>query len=109
MSKAPTISRRRKARAQISKEDLLTQLKRCEELLERHGVSVEDELEGGVMETGGGRGMSVKEESRSPESVATDNMGKLIIERGHSRYIENDLWSELGEEVRLRLSIVVRF
>jgi hypothetical protein len=53
--------------------------------------------EGGVRE----RGVMTKEESMSPESVATDNMGKLIIERGHSRYVENDLWSELGDEVSL--------
>lgn len=38
------------------------------------------------------------DDSRSPESVA--DIGKLIIEPGHSRYFENDLWSELGDEVR---------
>lgn len=40
------------------------------------------------------------DESRTLESITAD-VGKLIIERGHSRYIENELWSELGDEVRL--------
>jgi hypothetical protein len=79
--------------------------------LERHGVRVEDELEvqnskpleqrTETTSPGDSRSLTL-EESRSPESVA--DIGKLIIEGGHSRYIENDLWSELGDEVRSRSS-----
>jgi hypothetical protein len=123
---------------------LLARLRRCEVLLERCGVRVGKEGEGGmggmgmsgleggglegreqwgevargemgdgqgrggtgIMGEGGGWEMGVMgergamlEEERSPESVGKE-IGKLIIERGHSRFIENDLWSELGDEVR---------
>jgi len=75
----------------------LARLKRCEELLESHGVKVEDEVE--TQRSIDEQMMQSPDDSRSPESAA--DIGKLIIERGHSRYFENDLWSELGDEVRL--------
>jgi hypothetical protein len=95
VTKAPSLPRRR--RAQISKGDLLARLRRCEELLESHGVKVEDEAE--TQRPVDEQMVHSPDDSRSPESAA--DVGKLIIERGHSRYFENDLWSELGDEVRL--------
>jgi hypothetical protein len=94
ITKAPTVPRRRKG--QISKGDLLARLRRCEELLKSHGVKVEDEVE--AQEPIDQQMVISPDDSRSPESAA--NIGKLIIERGHSRYIENEIWSELGDEVR---------
>jgi len=75
----------------------LARLRRCEELLESYGVKVEDEVE--AQRPVDQQMVHSADESRSPEPTA--DIGKLIIERGHSRYIENDLWSEIGEEVRV--------
>lgn len=94
ITKAPTGPRRR--RVQVSKGDLLARLRRYEELLESHGVKIEDEVE--AQRPIDQQMVLSPDDVRSPES--TVDIGKLIIERGHSRYIENDLWSELGDEVR---------
>ncbi len=92
--KAPAGPRRR--REQISNGDLLARLRRCEALLASHGVKVGDEVE--AQRPISQQMVHSPHDSRSPESAA--DIGKLVIERGHSRYIENDLWSELGDEVR---------
>ena len=100
ITKASSGPRRR--RAQVSKGDLLARLRRCEELLESHGVKVEDEVE--AQRPVDQQMVHSADDSRSPEPTA--DIGKLIIERGHSRYIENDLWSEIGEEVRVFFNFV---
>jgi hypothetical protein len=102
IAKAPTLPRRRKA--QISKGDLLARLRRCEELLEIHGVKVEDEIE--APRPTDQHMTHSTDDSRSPESTA--DIGKLVIERGHSRYFENDLWSDLGDEVRFLICYVTQ-
>jgi hypothetical protein len=102
ITKAPTLPRRR--RAEISKGDLLARLRRCEGLLKSHGVKVEDEIDD--QKTMGQQMAHSPGDSRSPKSTA--DIGKLIIERGHSRYIENDLWSELGDEVRFSSPVALK-
>jgi hypothetical protein len=78
----------------------LARLRRCEELLENHGVKVDDDIE--ALRPIDNQMMHQPDDSKSPETTA--DIGKLFIERGQSRYFENDLWSELGDEVRFPIS-----
>jgi len=103
ITKASTGPRRR--RVQVSRGDLLARLRRCEELLESHGVKIEDEVE--AQRPIDQQMVLSPDDAGSPES--TVDIGKLIIERGHSRYIENDLWSELGDEVRILGFVTSKF
>ncbi|KAH8809020.1 hypothetical protein F5884DRAFT_390978 [Xylogone sp. PMI_703] len=99
VSKGPTSARERKARANpIFKEDIRSRLQRCEELLKKAGIDVDSEvgqspvarIERSLDSISAGLG----------ESVAASETGKLIVEKGHSRYIENNLWTGLNEELQ---------
>ena len=84
---------RRKAKTLAAKEDqLLERLRRYEALLKLHDIDLDENNEGitGSAKTDTGNGHEVPEESKSPDpgsGTGTDN-GKLIVEDGHSRYIE---------------------
>ena len=85
ISKVPIVPRR-KARAPAIKEDiLLERLRRCEALLKLHGLNLEDSPATVGQFIGS---PVVPEESQSPESGSGTDSGRLIIEDGHSRYIE---------------------
>lgn len=71
--------------------------------MESHGVKVDDEVEAPMPIDH--QMVNSPDDSRSPESAA--DIGKLIIERGHSRYVENDLWSDLGDEVSFLMSCII--
>ena len=91
ISKTPTAPRR-KVKTLAAKEDqLLERLRRCEALLKLHGLNLDDN-EGitGTCTADTVNARGVHEESKSPDShpgTEVDN-GKLIVEDGHSRYIE---------------------
>jgi hypothetical protein len=61
---------------------LLTRLRRCEALLQSHGISVE----------------SQKPSEASVVNTPADD-GQLILQDGHARYIESSLWKGLESEV----------
>ena len=59
-------------------ERLLSRLKRCEELLQAHGVKIEDDHAAGDGDS--------PVDVTAPASKTAD--GQIIVEHGHSRYIE---------------------
>lgn len=82
VAKGPTVSRERRVKAQ-PKDEVLTRLQRCESLLRKYGVDIDAEIN---------ESSEVRNE-RSLESVfrppaPSSETGKLIVEKGHSRYIE---------------------
>jgi hypothetical protein len=68
---------RRDARSGIINEHLLSRLKRCEELLQAHGLQIEDDRLGGEKDT-----------SMKAAPVSKSEEGQMIVEHGQSRYVE---------------------
>ncbi len=113
----PPAPRRRKKRTQD--DILLARLKKCEELLKSKGLDIDDPETLARTTTGS---TSVESPSRtqsvsqpiSPDGSSSTGLvyghaefaspeirrtGRLIVEQGKSRFIENNLWASLSDEV----------
>ncbi|KAK9352189.1 fungal-specific transcription factor domain-containing protein [Lipomyces doorenjongii] len=94
--RTPATSSRRKRK--LPEEDILLRLRRYEEVIIKHGLKVEDE----DCETPSdeqGMGTQGTHKASRPSGSGTDN-GKLIMERGNSRYIESHPWTALSDEIQ---------
>ena len=69
--------RRRDTGSGVVSDRVLARLKRCEELLEANGVKIENEPANGD-----------RDNARDTASASKAADGHMIVERGHSRYIE---------------------
>jgi hypothetical protein len=79
----PPLSRPRRRKPE---EQVLARLKRCEELLQKHGLKLDDPESGISSPTDGRRSSkATSESSKSPDTLVD---GELMIEAGNSRYIE---------------------
>lgn len=87
--------RSREAPNATDHDRLLTHLRRCEELLVAHGIDVE------THQRTSGDDVSMRE-SLSPG--VEDDDGHMIVQHGHTRFVENALWKGLGNEVNTLLS-----
>jgi Fungal Zn(2)-Cys(6) binuclear cluster domain len=70
--------RRRAVRSAASSDLLLSRLKQCEELLQAHGINIEDER---VVSDNHGA-----QDARAPASNSDE--GKMIFDQGRPRYVE---------------------
>ena len=77
-AKVSTASRRRDVGSGIISNRLLARLKRCEELLQAHGTKIEEDCAAGESD-------GIKLAAASASKVTG---GQMILEHGHSRYIE---------------------
>ena len=93
-------SRRKKRK--LPEEDLVGRLKRYEELLKDHGVEFDPYDGADQARTASSDRMVVRlEGSRSrDDSFPTLQSGKMILEQGTPRYVENHLWTGLTDGFR---------
>lgn len=77
-AKSSKISRRRDARSIVVSDRLLSRLKRCEELLQAHGVTIEDDPAIDHTES----------TQHAPVPASKTDDGQMIVEHGYSRYVE---------------------
>jgi Fungal Zn(2)-Cys(6) binuclear cluster domain len=88
--------RRRDAGAGATADRLLARIRRCEELLQVQGVNVEDDGVAGDVDN-----------ARQASSTATASKtadGQMIVEHGHSRYIERYSFPFLGQSFPIILN-----
>ncbi|KAK9237849.1 fungal-specific transcription factor domain-containing protein [Lipomyces kononenkoae] len=83
----------------LPEEDILARLKRYEDVIIKHGLKVEDG-DGVGGEPSGEHRTSKKTSEAYRSSYASEDDGKLIVERGHSRYIESRTWTALSDEIQ---------
>ena len=86
-AKQSKVFRRRDAAAGATADRLLARIKRCEELLRAHGVNVEDD----------GAAGDVEDARQATTSASKTADGQMIVEQGHSRYIERYPFRVLGQ------------
>jgi Fungal Zn(2)-Cys(6) binuclear cluster domain len=68
---------------------LLSRLKRCEELLQAHGIKIEDDLTS-----------NDRHRTRDMPAPASNNDdGQMIVESGHSRYLEKYGFPDLSKSL----------
>ncbi|KAK9366916.1 hypothetical protein V1509DRAFT_628349 [Lipomyces kononenkoae] len=77
----------------LPEEDALARLKQCENLLIKHGLMIEDG------DGAGGEPSNGQHKSKQPSYTSSSN-GKLIVERGHTRYLESHTWTALTDEIQ---------
>ncbi|KAL3421643.1 C6 transcription factor [Phlyctema vagabunda] len=104
-AKPPSLPRRRKARDVATKTDVLSRIQRLEQELRSKteqlsaASSSTPELATTTTTTTASTGNnSVEPVSRRP-SKTRESHGQMIIEGGHSRYVENTLWAGLKSEL----------
>lgn len=97
---APTVPRRR--RRKFSEQDIAARLRKCEHLLKKHGVKIEDDdhsdeqHERFPIENYGNRKPFNLDTPRDPKA----EVGLIFNDKGNSRYVENTLWENLRDEIR---------
>lgn len=116
---APALPLRKKRKS--PEEELRARLKRCENLLEAHGISADDDVGHASTQTGHNSGLEmsnppiVTERVTAPKTKngndhdAIKPSGKFVIDAGKQNFIESPLWNILSEELEgpvdmLRLS-----
>ncbi|KAG9239957.1 fungal-specific transcription factor domain-containing protein [Calycina marina] len=96
----PTAPRRR--RRKFSEQDTASRLKRCEQLLKKHGIRYDDDDDSPLESTSPGTVITEEEFSQrnliNPPPRAGDR-GMLYSDKGTSHYIENTLWENLRDEI----------
>ncbi len=112
--RVPPPPRRRKKRTQ--EEVLVARLKRCEELLKSKGIDIDSpQSPTGLDTTSSMDSVTNAPLLPSPTAASSDfaithteifpsqgtKGGQLLVDHGKSRFIENNLWTSLSNEVRI--------
>lgn len=85
--------------------ELLKRLRRLESVVDTLGAQVDDDDQ--IVESVGGKkrgsvdplGVDLSPEGPSRRSSLEYGLGRLMIKDGRSRYVSNEFWSTLGEEI----------
>jgi hypothetical protein len=89
--------------------ELLARLKKLEAVVHSLGAQVDEN--GGLLQSPGANGHGVGQGDSSPETTAgikrssvDRRLGRLVIDEDRSRYVSNQFWASMGDEVRAAAS-----